>query len=338
MPPCTWIERSHAVTAASVANAFAAAAASGARSSLLGDAPRGPVDERARELDVRVRLRERVRDGLVGADRLAELLARLRVLDAEVERALRDAERLGCRAARKRGVSSTCVGLRRARGRRWRRRRRPAPSRDVPEVEARGRARSPAPRAAAPPRRSRGPASRRRRASRAPRARSSGRPAGRPSRGRAGSGRRARRAPACFSSSCSSVSEKSISATSGRPSTRSAMMLRSTSEVPASIVLPRLRSCWWFHQPSSRMPSGPSSSRASFVSRWFASDQRSFTAEPSGPGMPVRCVRAERAVVRVAERLQLDPLARERLAHERVGVAARAPPRAAARTRRRASR
>src|SRR5581483_11754079 len=36
----------------------------------------------------------------------------------------------------------------------------------------------------------------------------------------------------------------------GSPRTRSATMLRSTSEVPASIVLPRLRSCWWFHQPS----------------------------------------------------------------------------------------
>ena len=74
----------------------------------------------------------------------------------------------------------------------------------------------------------------------------------------------------------------------GRPRTRSAMMLRSTSDVPASIVLPRLRSCWWFHQPSSRMPPGSRSSRASFVSRWFASDQRSFTPEPSGPGTPVR--------------------------------------------------
>ena len=30
----------------------------------------------------------------------------------------------------------------------------------------------------------------------------------------------------------------------GRPSTRSATMLRRTSDVPASIVLPRLRSCW----------------------------------------------------------------------------------------------
>ena len=30
----------------------------------------------------------------------------------------------------------------------------------------------------------------------------------------------------------------------GRPSTRSARMLRRISEVPASIVFPRLRSCW----------------------------------------------------------------------------------------------
>src|SRR5204863_9316458 len=40
---------------------------------LLGYAPRCPVDERARELDVGVRLRERVGDGLVRADRLGEL-------------------------------------------------------------------------------------------------------------------------------------------------------------------------------------------------------------------------------------------------------------------------
>src|SRR5689334_23888076 len=31
----------------------------------------------------------------------------------------------------------------------------------------------------------------------------------------------------------------------GSPNTRSATMLRSTSEMPASIVLPRERSCWW---------------------------------------------------------------------------------------------
>src|SRR5215475_4248675 len=48
---------------------------------LLRNAPGGPIDERARELDIGVRLCERMGDGLVGADRLAELDARLRVLD-----------------------------------------------------------------------------------------------------------------------------------------------------------------------------------------------------------------------------------------------------------------
>src|SRR4029079_6816636 len=67
---------------------------------LFRHAPRRPVDERARELDVGVRLREWVGDCLVRADRLAELDARLRVLETEVEGALRDAERLrGCGGA-----------------------------------------------------------------------------------------------------------------------------------------------------------------------------------------------------------------------------------------------
>ena len=59
----------------------------------------------------------------------------------------------------------------------------------------------------------------------------------------------------------------------GRPRTRSATMLRAL-RVPASIVLPRLRTGRWCHQPSSRIPSGPSS-RPSFVRRRFCSDQRS---------------------------------------------------------------
>src|SRR3954453_10855893 len=42
---------------------------------VLGDAPGGPVGERAGELDVGVRVRELMGDGLVDADRLAELLA-----------------------------------------------------------------------------------------------------------------------------------------------------------------------------------------------------------------------------------------------------------------------
>ena len=95
MPPCTWIERSHAATAASAANAFAAAAATGACSSSSATHHAAQyASERASSTSVYV-LRELVRDGLVDADRLAELLARLRVLDAELERALRDADRLG---------------------------------------------------------------------------------------------------------------------------------------------------------------------------------------------------------------------------------------------------
>ena len=79
----------------------------------LGHAPGGPVGERAGELDVGVRVGERVRDGLVDADRLAELLACARVLDAELECALRHADRLaGDRRAGARQVA--CAGQRRA--------------------------------------------------------------------------------------------------------------------------------------------------------------------------------------------------------------------------------
>ena len=61
-----------------------------------------------------------------------------------------------------------------------------------------------------------------------------------------GSGFAARKALACSrSASCSGVNVKSIRQRDfGRPSTRSATMFRSTSEVPASIVFPRLLSCW----------------------------------------------------------------------------------------------
>src|SRR5262249_53747734 len=73
----------------------------------------------------------------------------------------------------------------------------------------------------------------------------------------------------------------------GSPSTRSATMLRRISLVPASIVLPRERSCWYCQYSSAFGP--PAISWASFVSRWFASDQTSFDADPSGPGIPVFC-------------------------------------------------
>src|SRR5207253_7007039 len=60
----------------------------------LRDAPRSPVGKRARQLGLDVRVRELVRDSLVDADRTSELLARLRMLDAEIERLLPDADRL----------------------------------------------------------------------------------------------------------------------------------------------------------------------------------------------------------------------------------------------------
>src|SRR6187402_659827 len=49
----------------------------------------------------------------------------------------------------------------------------------------------------------------------------------------------------------------------GSPSTRSATMFRRISEVPASIVLPRLRSWWYVHGPFSICDSGPRISSAS---------------------------------------------------------------------------
>ena len=61
---------------------------------VLGHAPRCPVRERARELTFDVGVRERMRHRLVHADCAPELLARLRVLDRELQCALRDAGRL----------------------------------------------------------------------------------------------------------------------------------------------------------------------------------------------------------------------------------------------------
>src|SRR5207247_7354202 len=58
----------------------------------------------------------------------------------------------------------------------------------------------------------------------------------------------------------------------GRPRTRSAMMFRRISDVPASMVLPRLRSCWWRQyagapSPSATCDSCPTISIASLVRR-----------------------------------------------------------------------
>src|ERR1700716_1432638 len=52
---------------------------------ILGDAPRRPVRERARELRLDIGVRELVRHGLVRADPPAELLTAFRVLHTEGE-------------------------------------------------------------------------------------------------------------------------------------------------------------------------------------------------------------------------------------------------------------
>ena len=126
IPPCTWIDRSHAATAASAQSDFAAAAAIGAARVVLGDAPGGEERERAAELELHQRRRERMRDRLVGADRLAELLALLRVVDRELERPRADAaglerqrgQRAGAKLRQQLGAREPPAGL--AAGRRHR--------------------------------------------------------------------------------------------------------------------------------------------------------------------------------------------------------------------------
>src|SRR5258707_10459529 len=78
----------------------------------------------------------------------------------------------------------------------------------------------------------------------------------------------------------------------GKPSTRSATILRCTSLVPASMVLPRARRYSYCQRPSkgastesgARLEKGPSSSKASSTRRWFNSLQCNLSSEPSGPG------------------------------------------------------
>src|SRR5690242_18930078 len=59
---------------------------------LLGDAPRRTLDERPRELDVGVLVDELVLYRLLDDDRLAEMITPPSLLDADIERALRDPE------------------------------------------------------------------------------------------------------------------------------------------------------------------------------------------------------------------------------------------------------
>src|SRR3979409_2321282 len=75
----------------------------------------------------------------------------------------------------------------------------------------------------------------------------------------------------------------------GRPRTRSARMLRRTSEEPASIVFALERRNWYTHpSPSPTWPAGPAISTAVSVIRWLSSDHISLRIDPSGPGIPFR--------------------------------------------------
>ncbi len=189
------------------------------------------------------------------------------------------------------------LSARRARASSSPRRRRPRPAasggqrgeeRGRRRPRARRRARGRAPRRSPPPRGSRArrrpaPPGRRRRSSRAPRAAPRSAPGSRSRNARA-----ARR-----SSSCSGVKAASISGTSaGRARARRRCCGGSPRCRPRSCC----RGCGAAGAASSRRggapspsscASGPSSSSASFVSRWFASDHCSFAIDPSGPGMPV---------------------------------------------------
>ena len=98
MPPCTWIDRSQAATAASAQSDLADAAAIAARSSssAMHQAAKSASDRA--ELELHQRRCERMRDRLVGADRLAELVPLAGVGDGELERARADAAGLERRA------------------------------------------------------------------------------------------------------------------------------------------------------------------------------------------------------------------------------------------------
>ena len=107
----------------------------------------------------------------------------------------------------------------------------------------------------------------------------------------------------------------------GRPSTRSAMMLRRISDVPASIVLPRVRSWPWRHH-SSASPSWISS--ASFVEPLHRLRPLELRDGALRAGDARLDELRQRAVVRELQRLELDPLARDHVAEPRV-VGRRAP-------------
>ena len=94
MPPCAWIARSHALDRGVRRLRLRRGRRNGASGSSCGDAPGRPPRERAGELDLGERARERVRHRLVRPDPPPELLAVGDVGDAQLERAGGDADRL----------------------------------------------------------------------------------------------------------------------------------------------------------------------------------------------------------------------------------------------------
>ena len=94
IPPWAWIERSQAADGRIRAQRLGRGRGDRPALVALGDAPGGEERQRPAELELHQRRRERVRDGLIGADRLPELLALLHVADGELERPPADAARL----------------------------------------------------------------------------------------------------------------------------------------------------------------------------------------------------------------------------------------------------
>ena len=103
MPPCICTPSLAACTNASEQRALASADSSGTSSGAVVDRARRREHGRARQLELDEEPRRAVLERLERADRHAELLALLQVVERELERAARRAEHLGRRARSWRG-------------------------------------------------------------------------------------------------------------------------------------------------------------------------------------------------------------------------------------------
>src|SRR6185312_2019670 len=86
------------------------------------------------------------------------------------------------------------------------------------------------------------------------------------------------------------ASPLSVSGSRGSPSSRSAIWLRSTSDVPPSIVLARARRKLCARASAAESPGiqatppRPAASTAASLRRWLSSALKTFPTPPSGPG------------------------------------------------------